>query len=136
MSHYKHISSQDELKYLYDSARARMKPDPDLIEMASKIIEKQKAIIQGQTFMTEKEALETAVTEVKKSRHYLGYQIWAKIEKAGDIYRLQEGGWIASCDGRVCFAAEFMGMDQVYDAPKIARICSDNVKIDDLVAYW
>lgn len=117
--------SQDEMRYLYDSAKARMDFH---VEHANK----QKDIIAKQPFFkTEREALQAAL----KNENLFDYQIWAKIEKGEDgIFRIQNN-WIVTDDVYVKLAAEYIGMALMYDDIRFNRIIYNNIKIDDIVSY-
>lgn len=118
--------SQDEMKYTYESAKARMDCH---VEHANK----QKDIIAKHSFFkTEREALQAAL----KNENLFDYQIWAKIEKGEDgIFRIQNK-WIVTDDVFVKLAAEYIGMALMYDDIRFHRIIYNNIKIDDIVAYW
>jgi hypothetical protein len=118
--------SQDEMKYTYESAKARMDCH---VERANK----QKDIIAKHPFFkTEREALQAAL----KNENLFDYQIWAKIEKGEDgIFRIQNN-WIVTDDVFVKLAAEYIGMALMYDDIRFNRIIYNNIKIDDIVAYW
>ena len=117
--------SQDEMRYLYESAKARMDFH---VEHANK----QKDIIAKQPFFkTEREALQAAL----KNENLFDYQIWAKIEKGEDgIFRIQNN-WIVTDDVFVKLAAEYIGMALMYDDIRFHRIIYNNIKIDDIVSY-
>ena len=117
--------SQEEMKYTYESAKARMDCH---VEHANK----QKDIIAKQPFFkTEREALQAAL----KNENLLDYQIWAKIEKGEDgIFRIQNN-WIVTDDVFVKLAAEYIGMALMYDDIRFNRIIYNNIKIDDIVSY-
>lgn len=120
--------SQDEMRYLYESAKARMDFH---VEHANK----QKDIIAKQPyFKTEKEALQEALKLKKKTKS--NCQIWVEIEKGDDdIFRVQNK-WMVIKDGKVKLAAEYIGMALMYDDIRFNRIIYNNIKIDDIVAYW
>ena len=117
--------SQDEMSYLYESAKARMDCH---VEHANK----QKDIIAKYPFFkTEREALQAAL----KNENLLDYQIWAKIEKGEDgIFRIQNN-WIVTDDVFVKLAAEYIGMALMYDDIRFNRILNNNINIDDIVSY-
>lgn len=119
--------TQDVLEFTYENAKGRMDAHPD-------IAEKMKSIIQNFShFDSEKEALETAI-KIETENPY-SCQIWAKIEKSNDIYRIVNW-WIVTDDVKVKQAADYIGMAQMYDEARLSRIIDNNVKIDDVVAYW
>ena len=77
---YRYRMSQDELAYTYEHAQARMDAHPEYAD-------KQKLIIQAQSFFkSEKDALQAAI-EQRKDNHW-GCQIWAMIEKTDGVYRI------------------------------------------------
>lgn len=117
--------SQEEMKYTYESAKARMDCH---VERANK----QKDIIAKHPFFkTEREALQAALM----NENLLDYQIWAKIEKGEDgIFRIQNN-WIVTDDVFVKLAAEYIGMALMYDDIRFHRIIYNNIKIDDIVSY-
>lgn len=124
---YKFRMTQDVLEFTYENAKGRMDAHPD-------IAEKMKSIIQNFShFDSEKEALETAI-KIETENPY-SCQIWAKIEKSNDIYRIVNW-WIVTDDVKVKQAADYIGMAQMYDEARLSRIIDNNVKIDDVVAYW
>ena len=118
---------QDILAQVYESAQYRMSVNPERAD-------KQKKILQEATsYKSEKEAL-IAALEIEKKKPY-SCQIWARIEKNGDLYLIKDY-WIATDDIDVKCAAEYIGMIDVYDETKLARIVQDNINVDDIVAYW
>ena len=120
--------NQDELKYVYKSAKARMEYHPDLAEKYLKDIQ------EYSHFDSEKEALETAI-RIKKEKQSI-CQIWAKVEKTDDgIYRI-DNWWIASDDCDILIAAEYIGMAQMYDRARIQNIINSDSKIEDVIAYY
>ena len=119
--------TQDVLEYTYENAKGRMDAHPD-------IAEKKKSIIQNfPHFNSEKEALETAI-KLEAENPY-SCQIWAKIEKSNGVYRIVNW-WIVTNDIEVKQAADYIGMAQIYTEARLSRIINNNVKIDDVVAYW
>lgn len=116
------------MRYLYENANGRMEAHPEFAD-------ERKKIIQGCSyFKTEKEALESAVKLTKETQS--NYQIWVKFEKGDDgIFRIQNW-WIVTDDGKTKMAADYIGMALMYDETRITTIINDNVKVDDVVAYW
>lgn len=101
---YRNGMEQYILKYNYESGKERMKAHPD-------IAEKYMDIIQNHPyFKTEKEALEVAI---KKEEENPNWQIWAKIEKDEEYYRIQDY-YIVTNDYKVLIAADYIGMAQIY----------------------
>ena len=77
---YRYRMSQDELAYIYGHAQARM-------DAHSEYADKQKQIIQAQSFFkSEKDALQAAI-ELRKDNHW-GCQLWAMIETTDGVYRI------------------------------------------------
>lgn len=96
--------SQDELKYVYDSAEGRMEYHPELAE-------KYRKIIDNYSFYTDKNtAIEKAIELSKSSlRHY---QVWAKVGKDEEFYYIEDY-YIVSNDYKILIAAEYIGMEQI-----------------------
>jgi hypothetical protein len=119
---YRYRMSQDELAYTYEHAQARMDAHPEYAD-------KQKQIIQAQSFFkSEKEALQAAI-EQRKDNHW-GCQIWAMIEKTNGVYRILNH-WLVTDDGKIKQSAEYIGMALIYDETRLERIINNDVKIDD-----
>ena len=120
--------SQDEMKYTYESAKARMDFHVDYANKQKDIIAKHPY------FKTEKEALQEALKLIKKTKS--DCQIWAEIEKGDDnIFRVQNK-WMVIEDWKVKLAAEYIGMVLMYDDIRFNRIICNNIKIDDIITYW
>ena len=118
--------SQDELAYTYEHAQARMDAHPEYAD-------KQKLIIQAQSFCkSEKDALQAAI-EQRKDNHW-GCQIWAMIEKTDGVYRIINH-WLVTDDGKIKQSAEYIGMALMYDETRLERIINNDVNIDDIIAY-
>ena len=125
---YQFRISQDEMNRLYESAKGRMDANPEFTDEQNKIV------ANHSYFKTEKEVLKAAIDMMKKGD--LNYQIWAKIEKGEDgIFRVQNY-WLLTDDGKTKVAAEYIGMALMYDEARLLNIIDNNVKIDDVVAYW
>lgn len=124
---HRYRASQKELEYAYESAKGRMECHPDVAEKYQNIIQK------CSYFKSEKEALEKAF-RIWKEKPY-SCQIWAKVEKDDDIYRIPNY-WIVTDDNKIIQAAEYIGMAQMYDETRLAYIIDDNIKIDDVIAYY
>lgn len=120
--------SQDDLKYTYDSAKERMECHPEIADRYKKIIAKQPF------FKKEKDALKFVIDNKRREDLY-SCQIWAKIEKVDDVYRIQDW-WMVTDDNKVKLYAEYIGMALMYDETRFLSIVDENVKIDDVVAYW
>ena len=119
--------SQEEMKYTYERAKARMDFHIDYANKQKDIIAKHPY------FKTEKEALQEALKLIKKTKS--DCQIWAEIEKGDDdIYRIQNK-WIVIEDGKIKLAAEYIGMALMYDDIRFNRIINNNINIDDIVSY-
>lgn len=119
--------SQEEMKYTYERAKARMDFHIDYANKQKDIIAKHPY------FKTEKEALQEALKLIKKTKS--DCQIWAEIEKGDDdIYRIQNK-WIVIEDGKIKLAAEYIGMALMYDDIRFNRILNNNINIDDIVSY-
>ncbi len=104
--------SQDELEYTYENAQGRMRANPDFAEA-------QKSIIQEcPHFNTEKDALKAAI-KLENENPYT-CQIWAKVEKVDDIYRIQDY-WIVTDDAKIKIAADYIGMVQMYDETRLQK---------------
>ena len=101
---YRYRMSQDELAYTYEHAQARMDAHPEYAD-------KQKQIIQAQSFFkSEKDALQAAI-ELRKDNHW-GCQLWAMIETTDGVYRILNH-WLVTVDGEI----------------------NNDVTIDDVIAY-
>ena len=120
--------SQEEMKYTYERAKARMDFHIDYANKQKDIIAKHPY------FKTEKEALQEALKLIKKTKS--DCQIWAEIEKGDDdIYRIQNK-WMVIKDGKIKLAAEYIGMALMYDDIRFNRIINNNIPIDEVIAYW
>ena len=120
--------SQEEMKYTYESAKARMDFHVDYANKQKDIIAKHPY------FKAEKEALQEALKLIKKTKS--DCQIWAEIEKGDDdIYRIQNK-WIVIEDGKIKLAAEYIGMALMYDDIRFNRIINNDIPIDEVIAYW
>lgn len=119
--------NQDELKRLYENAKGRMDAHPDIAEKHQNIIQK------CPYFKNEKDALEAAV-KLEKENPY-SCQVWAKVEKKDDIYRIIDW-WIATDDWKIKQSADYVGMALMYDETRLQNIIDSNAEIDDIVAYY
>ena len=114
---YRYRMSQDELAYTYEHAQARMYAHPEYAN-------KQKEIIQAQSFFnSEREALQAAIEQVKNN--HWGCQIWAEIEKADGVYRILNR-WLVTDDGKTKQSAEYIGMALIYDETRLERIITSS----------
>lgn len=120
------IMSQDELKYVYESAKGWMEYHPDIAAKYQNIIR------EYPHFESEKDALEAAV-KIEKEHPYT-CQIWAKLEKNEEYYGIQNW-WIVTDDWKVLQAAEYIGMAQIYDETRLSRIVRDNPSIDEVIEH-
>lgn len=96
--------SQGELKYIYESAKARMEYNPEVAAKYKRMIEAQPY------YKSEKEALKAAIDINNKG--WQGCQIWAKIGVDEEYYYIQDH-FIVSDDIRINTAAEYVGMAQL-----------------------
>ena len=124
---YRFRMSQNELEIVYEPAQKRMEAHPERADEYKKMIQ------DCQFFNSEKDALEAVLRLIKKGQP--NYQIWAKIEKIDDIYRIR-GYWLVTNDGRIKMAADYIGMALMYDSTRLNRIIRENVNVDDVIAYW
>lgn len=120
--------SQEEMRRLYENAKARADYNPDVAEKYRATIEEYKH------FDSEKEALEYALKKAKNSE-YPYHQIWAKIEKVEDIFRVQNW-WIATKNINVKMAADYLGLALMYDDRRMQTIVGHEIDIDDVVSYY
>lgn len=126
---YRYRMSQEELKYLYESAKGRMDAHPEYADKYRKIVEQQCSY-----FKTEREALQYVLDAKAKEKNYTDYQIWVKFRKDGDIFRLEEW-WTVISDNKVKMAADYIGLALMYDDSRIHRIIYDKVNIDEVVDF-
>ena len=110
---YRFRISQDELEYTYENAKGRMAAHPDFAERHNNIIQ------EHPHFDSEKEALEAAIKMENENPYTC--QIWAKVEKVDDIYRIQDY-WIVTDDVKIKTAADYIGMVQMYDETRLQNI--------------
>ncbi|MBQ6940046.1 MAG: hypothetical protein IJN51_01930 [Alistipes sp.] len=97
--------SQGELKYVYESAQARMEYNPEIAAKYKKIIE------EHPFYKSEKDALKAVADISNKERQ--GCQIWAKIGVDEEYFYIQDY-FIVSADNRINIAAEYVGMAQIF----------------------
>lgn len=122
---YRFRMSQEDLKYLYDTGKARVDAHPDIAEKHQKVID------QCANFKTEKEALEAVIKKENADR----CQIWAKIELKDGIYRITDF-WIATDDVATKIAADYIGMALMYSETRLFNIINSGVDLDQVVAYY
>lgn len=91
---------QDELKYTYESAKARMRVHPYIAKKYNEIIN------ECPHYKTLDDAINSVNDEI-----YM-YQIWAKIGKDEEFYYIQDY-YIVTDDNRVATAAEYIGMEKI-----------------------
>lgn len=125
---YQRIFSQDNLQYIYESAKNRMASHADYAAKQIKIVDKYPY------FKTEKEALEFAIKQIKEQNS--DYQIWAKLEKQNDGFFRFQNWWIATDDREVIYAAEYIGLVQVYWLQRLLEIINLNTDINDVAKYY
>ncbi len=125
--YYRFGITQDDMKFIYESAKDRMDIHPEHAEKCKKRIQLQRV------FTSEKDALKFALKKMKQGDLGPSYQIWAAIEKDADIYRIQNF-WIVTDNNRVKMAAEYIGMALIYSAIELRSIIIDNINIEDVVA--
>lgn len=119
--------SQEEMNYLYETAKARMDYHPDHASSQRKVLE------EVPYFRTEKEALETAIKMTEKKPY--SWQIWAEIELSDSVYRICNK-WIVTDDIDVKLAADYIGMALMYDETRISRIIDSGIDINEVIAYY
>lgn len=126
-SDYKFRMSQDDLKFVYETALSRMVAHPSIAKKEWRLIN------DFPFFKSEKEALAKAFELMQNKR--ANCQIWAKVEKSGDVFRVAHW-WVVTDDWKIQKAADYIGMAQMYDTPRLRRLLAENAAIDDIVAYW
>ena len=125
---YKYRISQDELKRLYENAKERMDAHPELADNYEKIIQ------EYPFFESEKDALQSALKMMNDK--FSDCQIWAKVEKDDDIFRIRNW-WIVTDDWKIKQAADYLAMALMYDNVRLLDIINNNnIEIDDVVAYY
>ena len=125
--YYRFGITQDDMKFIYESAKDRMGIHLEHAEKCKKKIQLQRV------FTSEKDALKFALKKMKQGNLAPSYQIWAAIEKDEVIYRIQNF-WIVTDDNHVKMAAEYIGMALIYSAIELRSIIIDNINIEDVVA--
>lgn len=109
---------QDELSYMYESAQSRMAAHPDFAKRCKK------AVADCTHFDNEQDALQAAIKPAKEGEFDYYCQIWAKIEKDEEFYRISDY-WIVTGDVQIQQAAEYIGMALVYDNARLQRISQE-----------
>lgn len=94
---------QDELKYVYESAKERMDYHPDYAEKYRKMIDK------VPFFKDREEALKIA--NYMRKNGCSGCQVWAKVGKDEEYYYIEDY-YIVSANNFIKMAAEYIGMEQ------------------------
>lgn len=110
--------SQDELSYTYESAQSRMAAHPDFAKRY------RKAVADCTHFDNEQDALQAAIKPAREGEFDYYCQIWAKIEKDEEFYRISDF-WIVTGDVQIQQAAEYIGMALVYDNARLQRISQE-----------
>lgn len=116
--------NQEELDYTYRTAVDRLSSHQDIYSEYNKIIESQ------QFYDNEKDALRSAIERVKNKSYEC--QIWVKIQKENDIYKLQNH-WIVTDDWKVKICAEYVGMFLAYDYSTLQKILHYKISIEDIM---
>lgn len=109
---------QDELSYTYESAQSRMAAHPDFAKRCKK------AVADCTHFDNEQDALQAAIKPAREGEFDYYCQIWAKIEKDEEFYRISDY-WIVTGDVQIQQAAEYIGMALVYDNARLQRISQE-----------
>ena len=109
---------QDELSYMYESAQSRMAAHPDFAKRCKK------AVADCTHFDNEQDALQAAIKPAREGKFDYYCQIWAKIEKDEEFYRISDY-WIVTGDVQIQQAAEYIGMALVYDNARLQRISQE-----------
>lgn len=94
---------QDELKYVYEAAQARIKAHPEYAEKQKEILDKYNFLKSG------KDAFENFKSFDKRS---FNCQVWVNIEKDEEYYYCADK-WIVSNDYDILVAAEYLGFEQI-----------------------
>ena len=96
---------QEELKYVYESAKKRMMYHPEIADRYRKIVE------ELPVYNDRNEAIKKAVSISESS--ILGCQVWAMVGKDAEKYYIQDH-YIVSNNNLILKAAEYIGMEQIY----------------------
>ncbi len=119
---YGYRINQEQLRYLYESAKSRMEAHPEYTE-------KQREIIKNcSIYESERDALEAAIKLPEGDMECC--IIWAKIEKVEEFYRIKNDYWLVTYTGDAIKAAEYLGMADMYNSERIQDIIRNNAKID------
>lgn len=124
---YRHILNQEELRFIFENAKVRTAAHPDIAKKHQKVIDK------CSFYKSEKEALQAAIAQ--SSGNICDCQIWAKIVKEDDVYRVLNY-WLLTDDVNIKQSAEYIGMAQMYDATRLLTIVNEEIPIDDVIAYF
>lgn len=109
---------QDELSYTYESAQSRMAAHPDFAKRCKK------EVADCTHFDNEQDALQAAIKPAREGEFDYYCQIWAKIEKDEEFYRISDY-WIVTGDVQIQQAAEYIGMALVYDNARLQSISQE-----------
>lgn len=101
---YRFRFDQDELKYVYESAKSRMEAHPDIAAKYTKIIQ------EYPFYESEEEALKAASNMMYNAAHSV--QIWAKIERDEEYFFIGNY-FIVADDVMIKLSAEYIGMAQL-----------------------
>lgn len=124
---YRYRASQDELKRVYEHAKARMDAHPEFAEKHKKVIN------ELPYYISEKDALQAAIKLWEKDPWL--WLICAKVEKVDGIYRIGKF-WLVTNDGKIKLSADYIGMILMYDDTRLYNIIHSGVPIDDVIAYY
>lgn len=100
-----YVFSQNELQYVYNSAKERCEAHPEIVEKYKKLL------ADVPVYKDRNESIRKAVSASKESNK--NGQVWAKIGKDEEYFYIQDY-YIASADWRVWQAAEYIGMEQIF----------------------
>ena len=114
--------TQEQLGYLYESAKLRIEAHPEYAEKQREKIRK------CRVYESERDALEAAVKLPEDEVECC--IIWAKIEKVEEFYRIKNDYWLVTYTGDAIKAAEYLGMADMYNSERIQDIIWNNAKID------
>ena len=120
---YGYRINQEQLRYLYESAKSRMEAHPEYTE-------KQREIIKNcSIYESERDALEAAI---KLPEGYMECCIiWAKIEKDEEFYHIKNDYWLVTYTSDAIKAAEYLGMADMYNSERIQDIIQNKTKKDN-----
>lgn len=119
---YGYRINQEQLRYLYESAKSRMEAHPEYTE-------KQREIIKNcSIYESERDALEAAIKLPEEDM--ASCVIWAEIEKDEEYYRVKTNCWLLTYTSDAIKAAEYLGMADMYNFERIQEIFQNKAKID------